>query len=64
MIEELIMIYRIEVAEFHTHNWVNLGLVEQTIEQLRMYLCVVRRMYPGSHVRAIDPATKATVAET
>lgn len=57
------MIYRIEVEEFQTHNWVNLGLVEQTIEQLRMYLCVVRGMYPGSHVRAIDSETKDTVAE-
>lgn len=63
MIGELIMIYRIEVAEFETQNWVNLGLVEQTIEQVRMYVCVVRRMYPGSHVRAIDSESRKTVAE-
>lgn len=63
MVEELIMIYRIEVAEFETHNWVNLGIVEQTIEQVRVYVGVVRGMYPGSHVRAIDSETKDTVAE-
>lgn len=57
------MIFRIEVAEFETRNWVNLGLVEQTIEQVRMYICIVRRMYPGSHVRALDVETSAAVAE-
>ena len=57
------MIYRIEVAEFETLNWVNLGLVEQTVEQVRMYISVVRRMYPGSHVRALDLETREIVAE-
>lgn len=57
------MIYRIEVAEFQTQNWVNIGLVEQTIEQVRMYLCIIRRVYPGAHVRAIDFETRDTVAE-
>ena len=57
------MIYRIEVAEFETRNWVNLGLVEQTLEQVRMYICIVRGMYPGSHVRALDLETRDTIAE-
>lgn len=57
------MICRIEVAEFQTQNWVNLGLVEQSIEHVRMYICVVQRMYAGSHVRALDLQTRATVAE-
>jgi len=57
------MIYKIEVAEFQTRNWVNLGLVEQTLEQVQMYICIVRRMYPGSHVRALDLKTRNTVAE-
>lgn len=57
------MIFRIEVAEFETRNWVNLGLVEQTIEQVRMYICIVKRMYPGSHVRALNLDTSDTVAE-
>lgn len=57
------MIYRIEVAEFETRNWVNLGLVEQTVEQVQMYICIVKRMYPGSHVRAIDLKTSGTVVE-
>lgn len=57
------MIYKIEVAEFQTHNWLNLGLVDKTIEQLKLYICIVRRMYPGSHVRAVDVKTHDTVAE-
>ena len=57
------MIFRIEVAEFETRNWVNLGLVEQTIEQVWMYICIVKRMYPGSHVRALDLNTRQAVAE-
>lgn len=57
------MIFRIEVAEFETRNWVNLGLVEQTIEQVRMYICIVKRMYPGSHVRALNLDTSDTAAE-
>lgn len=57
------MIYRIEVAEFQTRNWVDIGELKQTIEHVRMYICVVKRMYPGSHVRALDLKTSDTVAE-
>lgn len=48
------MTYRIEVSEFQTSTWVSVGLVEQTLEEVRMYICVVKRIYPGCHVRALD----------
>lgn len=57
------MTYRIEVAEFETRTWVAVGLVEQTLAQLRMYLSVVKHMYPGSHVRACDLKNGMTVLE-
>lgn len=57
------MTYRIEVAEFQTRSWVSVGMVEQTLDDVRMYVCVVKRLYPGCHVRALDLLTLHTVAE-
>lgn len=57
------MTYRIEVAEFQTRCWVSVGMVEQTLDDVRMYVCVVKRLYPGCHVRALDLLTQHTVAE-
>ncbi|MEN9879622.1 MAG: hypothetical protein RIQ55_268 [Pseudomonadota bacterium] len=57
------MTYRIEIAEFQTRAWVSVGLVEQTLDQVRMYVCVVKRLYPGCHVRALELRSSETVAE-
>lgn len=57
------MTYRIEVAEFQTRKWVSIGMVEQTLEDVRMYLSVVKRLYPGCHVRALEVLTRHTVVE-
>ena len=57
------MTYRIEVAEFQTQTWVPLCLVEQTPEDLRMYVSVVKHMYPGSHVRAFELPEDRKVVE-
>ena len=57
------MTYRIEVAEFQSTAWVSVGLVEQPLDELRMYVCVVKRLYPGCHVRALELLTSETVVE-
>lgn len=57
------MTYKIEVAEFETRSWISVGMVEQTLEEVRMYVCVVKRLYPGCHVRALEMLTSHTVAE-
>jgi len=57
------MTYKIEVAEFKTRSWISVGLVEQSLEEVRMYVCVVKRLYPGCHVRALETLTSHTVAE-
>lgn len=57
------MTYKIEVAEFATREWMSMGVVEQSLEELRMYICVVKRLYPGCHVRAVDMISSETVAE-
>lgn len=57
------MTYKIEVAEFETRSWISVGLVEHTLEDLRMYLCVVKRLYPGCHVRALEMLSSQTIAE-
>jgi hypothetical protein len=57
------MTYKIEVTEFKSRKWISLGLVEHTLEDLRMYLCVVKRLYPGCHVRALEMLTRRTVVE-
>ncbi|MGV0998320.1 MAG: hypothetical protein ACOYBQ_03215 [Fluviibacter sp.] len=57
------MTYRIEVAEFKTMAWVSVGLVDQTLDDVRMYLCIVKRLYPGCHVRALDLLSRQTVSE-
>ena len=61
--KEAIMTYRIEVAEFETRTWMSVGLVEQTLAQVRLYVCIVKRLYPGCHVRALETLTDETVAE-
>lgn len=58
-----IMTYRIEVAEFETRTWVSVGLVEQTLNEVRMYVCVVKRLYPGCHVRALEMINSEIVVE-
>lgn len=57
------MTYQIEVAEFNSLSWVSVGLVEQTLDEVRMYVCIVKRLYPGCHVRALEMLTSLTVAE-
>ncbi len=57
------MTYRIEVAEFETRTWISIGMVEQTLEDVRMYVSVVKRLYPGCHVRALEMLTSHTVVE-
>lgn len=57
------MTYKIEVAEFQSRTWVSVGLVEQTLEEVRMYVCIVKRLYPGCHVRALEMVSSETVAE-
>lgn len=57
------MTYKIEVAEFETRTWVSVGLVEQTLDEVRMYVCVVKRLYPGCHVRALEMLSSETVVE-
>lgn len=57
------MTYKIEVAEFKTRTWVSVGLVEQTLDEVRMYVCVVKRLYPGCHVRALELMTHKMVAK-
>lgn len=58
-----VVTYKIEVAEFETRDWVSLGLVEQTFDEVRMYVCVVKRLYPGCHVRALEMLSSETVVE-
>lgn len=58
-----VVTYKIEVAEFETRDWVSLGLVEQTFDEVRMYVCVVKRLYPGCHVRALEMVSSETVVE-
>lgn len=55
--------YRIEVAEFETRAWVAVGVVEQSLNEVKMYICVVKRLYPGCHVRALEFLSGETVAE-
>lgn len=57
------MTYKIEVAEFETRSWISVGMVEQTLEEVRMYVCVVKRLYPGCHVRALEVLSNLTVLE-
>lgn len=57
------MTYRIEVAEFQTRAWVAVGLVEQTLDEVKMYVCVVKRLYPGCHVRAMELISGEAVVE-
>lgn len=57
------MTYKIEVAEFQSRTWVSIGLVEQTLDEVRMYVCVVKRLYPGCHVRALEFLTSEMVVE-
>ena len=57
------MTYKIEVAEFETRTWVSVGLVEQTLDEVRMYVCVVKRLYPGCHVRALEMLSSEIVVE-
>lgn len=47
------MRYRIEVSEFESVDWVLLGTIEKTERELDLYLCLIRRLYPGSRVRAV-----------
>jgi len=55
--------YRIEVAEFETRAWVAVGVVEQSLNEVKMYICVVKRLYPGCHVRALEFLSGEIVAE-
>lgn len=57
------MTYRIEVAEFETREWSSVGWVDQTLEEIKIYVCIVKRLYPGCHVRALEVATGELVVE-
>lgn len=56
------MSYRIEVADFNSNDWVSVGLVDKTDREVRLYVCVVKRLYPGCRVRAVRPETEELVA--
>ena len=55
------MVYKIEVAEFLSAEWVSVGMIEKTETDLRMYVCIVKRIYPGCRVRALDSSTSELV---
>jgi len=57
------MTFRIEVAEFQTMNWVSVGMVEQSLDEVKLYVCVVKRLYPGCHVRALELLSLEAVVE-
>lgn len=51
------MTYRIELAEYLTEDWVKVAEVDQSMKELTIYLCIIKRMHPGSQVRACDSCT-------
>lgn len=57
------MTFKIEVAEFQTMNWVSVGMVEQSFDEVKLYVCVVKRLYPGCHVRALEMVSQDAVIE-
>lgn len=56
------MTCRIEVAGSQSNDWVSVGLVEQSDDEVRQYVCVVKRLYPGCRVRALNSVTQALIA--
>ena len=55
------MTYRIELSEYRTDEWIKLKTVKQSMAELKIYLCIIKRLYPGSRVRAFDDDTKKMV---
>lgn len=59
--EVLAMNYRIELAEYQSDQWIPIAVVDKALQDLKTYLCIVKRMHPGSQVRALDMHTSQTV---
>lgn len=51
---ETIVAYRIEILEYGTNDWVCIGALEYSASDIKTYLCIVKRMHPGSKVRAFE----------
>lgn len=57
------MTYRIELAEYQTDDWIIVALVDKTISDLKAYVCIIKRMHPGSRVRAFSVNTNEMVIQ-
>lgn len=57
------MAYRIELAEYLTDDWVMVALVDKTMSDLRSYVCIIKRMHPGSQVRVFNVSTNEMVIQ-
>lgn len=57
------MHYRIEVAEYLSGEWLKIAVIEKSFDELESYLCVIKRMHPGSQVRALDAETSEVLIQ-
>lgn len=57
------MTYRIELAEYPSDDWIIVALVEKTMSDLRNYVCIIKRMHPGSRVRVFNVNTNEMVIQ-
>lgn len=51
---ETLVAFRIEILEYGTNEWVCIGALVNIASDLKTYLCIVKRMHPGSKVRAFE----------
>lgn len=57
------MNYKVELADYLSDKWVQIAVIDKSLHELLTYLCIVKRMHPGSQVRAQDPLTGEIVVK-